>query len=148
MIASVERLAMVAVLVTVACRAGAPQPPDAGPAPAAPVVVSPGDVRPDSAILEELVERKPELLRMPRLEYPDSLRRAGIQGSVLLEFILDTLGRAEPASIQVLYSSHPAFSEAARRAVAAARFRPAELGGRPVRVILRLPLDFKLRARQ
>jgi TonB family protein len=58
----------------------------------------------------------------PRLQYPNLLRQAGIQGRVIVRAIIDTTGRAEPGSVQVVESPHPGFDQAARNAVLQARF--------------------------
>jgi protein TonB len=51
----------------------------------------------------------------------------------------------ERGTVRVVDATHPAFGEAARAAVAAMRFRPAEVGGRPVRQLVELPFEFRLR---
>lgn len=77
--------------------------------------------------------------------YPESLRAAGIEGSVLVELVIDTIGRVEPGSVHILEASRPAFAAAVRAALGGYRFLPAEVGGRPVRVRVRLPFTFELR---
>ncbi|MHB1071995.1 MAG: energy transducer TonB [Gemmatimonadaceae bacterium] len=42
-------------------------------------------------------------------------------------------------------STHLLFTEAARAAIARARFAPAQVGGRPVRMLMELPFLFELR---
>ncbi len=74
--------------------------------------------------------------------YPEVMRMAGIRGRVLLEAIVDTVGRVEPSSIRILASPSPGFDEPTRRWAASARFRPARLEGRAVRVLVNLPIDF------
>ena len=95
--------------------------------------------------LESVVEQKPEPIEGPMLIYPEDLRRARVQGRVLVEAVLDTLGWAEPLSIRIVSSPHPGFDGPARGYMRWARFRPARVGGRAVRVLVRLPIDFKLR---
>jgi protein TonB len=87
------------------------------------------------------VEEPPALLSAPPA-YPEALRRAGIEGHVLLQGVLDTAGRMEPHSVKILESSSPGFTLATRRWALAARFRPARLQGRAVRVLVNLPIDF------
>ena len=55
------------------------------------------------------VDEPPVLLAGPPLGYPDVLRRAGTTGTVTVQLVIDTLGRAEPGSL-VLQSSHPGFT--------------------------------------
>ncbi len=95
--------------------------------------------------LESVVEEKPEPLSGPPLQYPELLRQAQIQGRVLVEAIIDTMGRAEPSSIKIVQSPHPGFDQSATTYMRQALFRPARVHGRPVRVLVRLPIDFKLR---
>lgn len=92
------------------------------------------------------VDQPPALLSKPPQErdYPPLLRQAGITGRVVLGAIIDTLGRAEPASIQVIQTAHPGFNDAAKQWLAKAAFRPARKNGRLVRVAVSLPLDYSL----
>src|SRR5207253_9564586 len=80
----------------------------------------------------------------PPPAYPELLRAAGIEGRVVLQVVIDTLGRAEPAA-RVFASSNPGFDGAALAYVRGARFRPGRAGGRAVRVLTRLPIAFTLR---
>src|SRR2546423_15220663 len=81
---------------------------------------------------------------METASYPDVLRRTGTTGTVTVQLVIDTLGRAEPGSL-VLQSSHPGFEAAARAYVLGALFRPGRMRGRAVRVLVRLPISFTLR---
>jgi len=76
--------------------------------------------------------------------YPAPLRSAGIAGGVLVEFVVDTLGRVEPGSLRVLESSHDLFSASVREVIPRWRFLPAEAGGRKVRQLVRQPFRFDL----
>ena len=82
------------------------------------------------------------MVSQPVPRYPAPLQAAGIEGRVALEFVIDTAGRVEPASLRVLESTHPAFETAAREALARASFRPARLGPRPVRQLTRQAIRF------
>jgi len=104
------------------------------------IVPSSGDV-----YMESVVEERPDLLSGPQPLYPDLLRQAGIQGRVIVSAIIDTTGRAEPASVKVIQSPNPGFDQAAKTAVLKALFRPARVHGRPVRVLVNIPYDFKLK---
>jgi TonB family protein len=78
----------------------------------------------------------------PAPRYPALLGSAGIEGEVSVEFVIDTLGRVEGASIRILHSTHEAFESSARAAMAAAVFRPARLRERPVRQLSRQSIRF------
>ena len=87
----------------------------------------------------------PGLLGHPTPRYPGRLRQAGIEGRVLVEVVLDTLGRAEPATLRIASPAHPLFDAEASSAVLASRYRPARRGGRPVRLRILVPVTFALR---
>jgi outer membrane biosynthesis protein TonB len=61
---------------------------------------------------------------------------------VVLQFVVDTTGHVELTSIRVLESTHEGFEPPAREAVAAAIFRPARLGARPVRQLAQQGVRF------
>jgi TonB family protein len=92
-----------------------------------------------------VVEERPEILSGPRLIYPDLLRAARIQGRVIVQAIVDTTGRAEPASVKVIQSPNPGFDQSAMDYVMKALFRPGRIHGRAVRVLLNLPIDFSIK---
>ena len=104
------------------------------------IVPSSGDV-----YMESVVEERPEVLSGPQLQYPDLLRQAAIQGRVLVQAIIDTTGRAEPPSVKVIQSPNPGFDQSAKNYVLRALFRPARVHGRAVRVLINLPIDFKIK---
>jgi TonB family protein len=91
-----------------------------------------------------VVEEPPVLLAGPRLTYPELLRALSIEGRVVIETVIDTLGRPEPAVLRVVESSHPGFEAPARDFVRRARFRPGRAHGRMVRVLVRVPIAFVL----
>jgi TonB family protein len=65
-------------------------------------------------------------------EYPASLEKDGIEGYVVVQFDVDTLGRADTASFHIISVSHIAFADAVLAALPGMRFSPAELGGHHV----------------
>ena len=76
------------------------------------------------------------------MRYPLLLRRAGISGFVLIEFVINTSGRVEPSSIRIVRSSHKAFERSARETISASLFRPGRVWGTAVRVLVRQQIDF------
>ncbi|MGH7418506.1 MAG: energy transducer TonB, partial [Candidatus Rokuibacteriota bacterium] len=106
-----------------------------------------GGFDPSGVFNEAVVEERPEVLSAPQPPYPEYLRQAGITGTVMLEGIIDTLGRAEPGSVKVVSSPNAGFNEAAVTTMRKALFRPARVRGRAVRVLIRLPIVFKLEGR-
>ena len=99
----------------------------------------------NEVFMEAIVEEKPAVLSGPTLQFPELLRQAQIQGRVLVQAIVDTLGRAEPNSVKVLQSPNPGFDQSAKSYVLKALFRPARVHGRAVRVLIQIPIDFWLK---
>jgi protein TonB len=100
-----------------------------------------------SALDPSLVDELPMRLAGPAPAYPDLLRQAGLQGRVVLEAVIDTLGRVERGSVVVVESAHPAFVAPAQQSLLKSLFRPARVRGKAVRVRVRVPIDFVLRPR-
>jgi len=98
----------------------------------------------DSVYLSSLVQDLPELLSAPTPAYPPLLRAAGVQGQVIVTAVVDTLGLAENGSVRIVRSDNPGFDAAALATVRAARFRPARMYGRAVRVLVQVPVVFRL----
>jgi len=76
--------------------------------------------------------------------YPSMLQSAGVDGSVLAQFVVDTLGRVEQGSFRALESTHDLFTAAVREALTRARFAPAEVGGRKVRQLVEQTFTFNI----
>jgi TonB family protein len=97
-----------------------------------------------SVFEESVLDQRPALLSSSRpLVYPDSLKRAGVEGRVLVQAIIDPAGHIEPESVTILQSLHPVLDQAAKDYMLAAVFQPGRIGGRAVRVLVVLPFDFK-----
>lgn len=124
-----------------------PQPvvePRAGDLPATPpVAVAPRD----AAVAGPVEVMTGAVLRYaaaPPPPYPRRALRAGIEGTVLLEVLVDIDGR--PLTVDVIGSSGDReLDRAARRQVLEQwRFQPAVREGRPVQAIGRVPVSFSL----
>jgi protein TonB len=85
------------------------------------------------------------LVSQPAPRYPAALEAVGIEGQVMVEFVIDTLGRVQPHSIRIMATTHPNFEAAARAAVAGAIFRPAHLSAHAVRQLTRQSIRFVTR---
>jgi protein TonB len=77
--------------------------------------------------------------------YPESLRQAGVDGRVLVRFVVDTLGSVDMNSVQVLESTHDLFTRAVRAVLGNLRFKPAESRGHRVRAMAEMPFEFQIR---
>ena len=76
--------------------------------------------------------------------YPDMLRSAGIEGTVLAQFVVDTTGRADMSTFKVLKTDNDLFSTSVKNALARMKFLPAEVGGRKVKQLVQQPFQFSL----
>ena len=94
---------------------------------------------------EAMVDEPPIKLSGPPPHYPPLLKDAGIEGTVVIEFIVGIDGHAEPESFRVVESSNKGFERAARDAVLATLYRPGRMRGQVVRVLVRQPVNFTLR---
>lgn len=81
-----------------------------------------------------------------RVVYPEAARRAGVEGTVLVTFIVDEDGRV--MAPEIASSDHPALNRAALDAVIPSRFTPGQIGGQPVKVRYTVPVSFRLRPSQ
>jgi protein TonB len=80
----------------------------------------------------------------PTPRYPDILKSAGVEGEVVVAFVVDTTGRADVSSLKILKSTHELFSAAVRTALPSMRFLPAEVGGKKVKQLVQQPFVFNI----
>ena len=76
--------------------------------------------------------------------YPEVLKSAGVEGEVLVTFVVDTTGRADASSVTILNSTNELFGAAVKTAIPGMRFLPAEVAGRKVRQLVQEPFVFKI----
>lgn len=76
--------------------------------------------------------------------YPEALRSAGIEGKVVVEFVVDERGKPVQGSIRVVQSDNDLFTDAVRVALGRLRFTPAEVGGKKVSQLVQMPFVFTL----
>ncbi len=74
------------------------------------------------------------------LKYPERARERGIQGRVIVQFIVNKKGKAE--NYKVIRNIGAGCGKAAIRAIQRARFEPGEVNGEPVEVLFSLPVTF------
>lgn len=94
-----------------------------------------------------IVEDMPELQGgmdaiYEHLEYPEIARQAGIEGRVVVQFIIDENGQV--VDPQVVRGIGGGCDEAAIEAVKQVEFTPGRQRGRPVKVRYSLPITFRL----
>jgi protein TonB len=93
------------------------------------------------------VEQMPELIGglaglQKNLRYPELARKAGIEGKVIIQFIVNKDGSVE--QLRVVRGLGGGCNEEALRAVKMAKFKPGRQRGEPVRVQYSLPVIFRL----
>lgn len=105
---------------------------------------------PPPAEIEEIewvkVEKKPEVLSNPKPRYPDIAKRSGLEGTVIIEFVIDTTGNVLPNSAKVKAARPEGiFEEAALEAIYQWKFSPGMQRDRKVRVRWQQPIKFQLK---
>ena len=139
---SVAMASVAGLLTIVACEMEAPADPAREPNVSAP---KPTFVPAGTTMVEFQVESPAAPLpggRAPR--YPDELRRAGIEGEVLAQFVVGPDGRVDIGSFRVLKSTRPEFVDAVKRALPNMTCKPAMVGGKAVRQLIQQPFSFAL----
>jgi TonB family protein len=76
--------------------------------------------------------------------YPPDLVKAGVEGGVYIRFVVDTSGHPDSNSMEVVRSSHPAFTESVRLALPLMLFTPATVRGHHVRQAVEQNFEFKI----
>jgi TonB family protein len=75
--------------------------------------------------------------------YPPMAKKKGIQGDVIIQFFVDTVG--EVVDIKVYKSVHPLLDQEAIRVVKKMKkWVPAQKDGQPIKVDFKLPFVFRL----
>jgi len=85
--------------------------------------------------------REPKRIAYVAPEYPEIARLSRVEGTVILEAVLDVTGRVQ--SVRVL-KSVALLDDAAIRAVRQWRYTPTELNGVPVQVLMTITVNFQL----
>lgn len=80
-------------------------------------------------------------------QYPEGMRQSMIEGEVLVQFVVDTLGEPDMATFKVLRTPHAEFTASVRSTLPSLRFTPAEVGNRKVRQLVQEPFVFCLNLR-
>lgn len=76
--------------------------------------------------------------------YPPELSAAGREGQVRAVYVVDTTGRVDTTSIQVVESDDPRFTASVRTALSGMRFRPAKRAGKIVRQLVAQRFRFRI----
>ena len=84
---------------------------------------------------------KPKLTSTPELKYPPLAKKAGIEGTVVVDVLVDKEGNVTDAKVA---KSVPDLDQAALDFVHASSFSAGEVDGKSVSTKLKLPIKFKL----
>jgi TonB family protein len=76
--------------------------------------------------------------------YPRDLLAVGAEGLVQTKYVVDSTGRVDTTTIQVVQSDDPRFTESVRTALGGMRFRPAKRGGKTVSQLVEQRFRFRI----
>ncbi len=104
--------------------------------------IEPNDGDPVEPIHIKVGMTRPEIVHQVQPRYTEIARQAGIQGTVVVEAVIDEKGQVTGA--RVLRGLPMGLDEAAVEAIQQWQFKPATLAGRPVKVFYALTVNFRL----
>lgn len=78
-------------------------------------------------------------------EYPPELMRAGVQGVVYAQFVVDSVGMADTLSLEVLQTVEPQFVVAVKNALPNMKYKPAMFAGRRVNQLVQQAFVFRIK---
>jgi TonB family protein len=76
--------------------------------------------------------------------YPESMLRRRIEGSVIVQYVVDTLGHADTSTFRVISATHADFARAVKTTLPRMRFRPAVMANRLVPQLVQQPFAFRI----
>lgn len=92
--------------------------------------------------VETPAEQLPGETRTPT--YPKELIARRVDGEVDAQFVVTASGAVDMSSFKVLLPTEPAFADAVRRFLVSARYKPATIGGHPVRQVVQQKFMFNM----
>ncbi len=78
----------------------------------------------------------------PHAQYPDDLRARARGGEVTCQFVVDTTGKVDMATFEVVKASEAAYAAAVKRVLPQMKYFPAEEGGHKVRQLVEQDFRF------
>ena len=87
---------------------------------------------------------RPTLIHNGRLAFPSSALHTKLQGWVVVDAIVGVDGRPEAGSVRAVALSDSVFLAPALRSIENATFSPGTKHGAPVRVLVRVPVFFRI----
>jgi len=88
------------------------------------------------------LDRQPVPVAQPQPRFPEELRKQGSSGEAVIELVIEPDG--SPSDVHSVFSSDPAFGDAAVASVQKWKFEPGQKGGRPVGSLIQVPIIFTL----
>jgi TonB family protein len=80
----------------------------------------------ESAVDRAIIPRRGN----PAPRYPSALQSIGVEGTFMVEFVVDSTGKVDPDHIEFPREMHRLFVESVRNALLRSRFFPAQIAGR------------------
>ena len=78
-------------------------------------------------------------------QYPSQLKDSGVEGSVMVQFVVNESGRYESGTLKILSSSNAAFTAAVKDALPRMKFSAAQIGGKKVQQLVQMPFQFNIK---
>jgi len=78
----------------------------------------------------------------PHAQYPDDLRARARGGEVTCQFVVDTTGKVDMGTFEVVKASEASYAAAVKRVLPQMRYFPAEEGGHKVRQLVEQDFRF------
>jgi protein TonB len=78
----------------------------------------------------------------PRAQYPDDLRARARGGEVTCQFVVDTTGKVDMGTFEVVKASEASYAAVVKRVLPQMRYFPAEEGGHKVRQLVEQDFRF------
>ena len=144
-------LVLSAVLL-IGCGEGEQQEPEQKPVNAEPRI-NPNDIpdqhlgmRPPADINSQPVDELPVALTPMRAPYPDTAKALGLEGTVILNLLIDTTGSVRLVEFeQHAEEPVPILDKSAVLTAKKSKWNPATKDGQPVQAWVRVPFEFKLK---
>jgi TonB family protein len=114
--------------------------PERAAAPTARYVPDPVEPIPEEAVGLPLTS--PRVIDLHTPTYPDAAKQTGMEGEVLVEFLIGTTGEVEDA--RVVATTSEVFNRAALEAARNSHFEPGLLGSKPIAFHWIIPFEFSL----
>ncbi len=90
------------------------------------------------------VDKRPERKSGPLPRYPALLRQAGIEGNVMVEFVITPEGKVDSSSVNVVESTNRAFEAPAMHVIRGSLYSPGEVDGAQVSTLVSQQIRFSL----